>query len=92
MIVRIASEGQFKMPEEAVDRLNELDNNAVAAVEDGDEGQFHDLWGKMLELVRSEGQPVDDDELVGSDVILPPADTTFQEAAAEFTGEGLIPD
>ena len=92
MIVRIASEGQFKMPEDAVDRLNELDNQAVAAVEAGDEGQFHDLWGKMLELVRSEGQPVDDDELVGSDVILPPADTTFQEAAAEFTGEGLIPD
>jgi hypothetical protein len=46
----------------------------------------------MLELVRSEGQPVDDDELVGSDVILPPADTTFAEACAEFTGEGLIPD
>jgi hypothetical protein len=92
VIVRIASEGQFKMPEDAVDRLNELDNQAVAAVEAGDEGQFHDLWGKMLELVRSEGQPVDDDELVGSDVILPPADTTFQEAAAEFTGEGLIPD
>jgi hypothetical protein len=92
VIVRIASEGQFKMPEEAVDRLNELDNNAVAAVEAGDEGQFRDLWGKMLELVRSEGQPVGDDELVGSDVILPPADTTFQEAAAEFTGEGLIPD
>jgi hypothetical protein len=92
VIVRIASEGQFKMPEEAVDRLNQLDNNAVAAVEAGDEGQFHDLWGKMLELVRSEGQPVDEDELVGSDVILPPADTTFQEAAAEFTGEGLIPD
>ena len=92
MIVRIASEGQFKMPEDAVNRLNELDNQAVAAVEAGDQGQFHDLWGKMLELVRSEGQPVDDDELVGSDVILPPADTTFQEAAAEFTGEGLIPD
>jgi hypothetical protein len=92
VIVRIASEGQFKMPEEAVDRLNALDNRAVAAVEAGDQGQFKDLWGKMLELVRSEGQPVDDDELVGSDVILPPADTTFQEAAAEFTGEGLIPD
>jgi hypothetical protein len=92
VIVRIASEGQFKMPEEAVNRLNELDNTAVAAVEAGDEDQFHDLWGKMLELVRSEGQPVDDDELVGSDVILPPADTTFQEAAAEFSGDGLIPD
>ena len=92
MIVRIASEGQFKLPSDAVDRLNELDNSAVSAVEGGDEAQFHDLWGKMLELVRSEGQPVDAEELVGSDVILPPADTTFQEAAAEFTGEGLIPD
>jgi hypothetical protein len=92
VIVRIASEGQFKMPSDQVDRLNELDNAAVAAVEAGDEDEFHNLWGQMLELVRSAGQLVDDDELVGSDVILPPADTTFQEAAAEFTGEGLIPD
>ena len=92
MSVRIAGEGQFKLPDGDAERLNELDNQAVAAVEAGDEGQFHDLWGKMLELVRSHGQPVDDDELVGSDVILPPADTTFAEAAAEFTGDGLIPD
>jgi hypothetical protein len=92
VIVRIASEGQFKMPDDQVERLNELDNAAVAAVENGNEGEFQDLWGKMLELVRSSGTPVDDDELVGSDVILPPADTTFAEAAAEFTGEGLIPD
>jgi hypothetical protein len=92
VIVRIASEGQFKMPSDQVERLNELDNAAVAAVEAGNEQEFHDLWGKMLELVRSSGTPVDDDELVGSDVILPPADTTFAEAAAEFTGEGLIPD
>jgi hypothetical protein len=92
VIVRIASEGQFKMPDDQVERLNELDNAAVSAVENGNEQEFHDLWGKMLELVRSSGQPVDDDELVGSDVILPPADTTFAEAAAEFTGEGLIPD
>ena len=35
---------------------------------------------------------VPEDELEGSDVILPPSDTTLQEAAADFTGEGLIPD
>jgi hypothetical protein len=92
VIVRIAGEGQFKLPDDQAEQLNELDNAAVAAVERGNEQEFHDLWGKMLELVRSSGQPVDDDELVGSDVILPPADTTFAEAAAEFTGEGLIPD
>ena len=35
---------------------------------------------------------VGDDELEGSDLILPPADLTLAEAGAEFTGEGLIPD
>jgi len=34
---------------------------------------------------------VDDDRLEGSDVILPPPDTSLEEARAEFTGEGLIP-
>ena len=33
-----------------------------------------------------------EDELVESDVIMPPRDVTFQEAKAEFTGVGLIPD
>ena len=38
------------------------------------------------------GASVADDELEGSDVILPPSDTSLQEASADFTGEGLIPD
>ena len=46
----------------------------------------------MLELVASDGDRLDDDELVESDVILPPRDVTFDEAKGEFTGEGLIPD
>ncbi len=36
--------------------------------------------------------PAGDEELEESDVILPPPDISFVEAAAEFTGEGLIPD
>ena len=92
MIVRIAEDGQYEFPDDQADRLNELDNQCVAAVESGDEAQFRDLWGKMVELVRSSGRPVADDELVSSDVILPPEDITIAEAAGEFTGEGLIPD
>lgn len=92
MIVRIAEDGQYQFPDDQAERLNELDNQAVAAVEAGDEPQFLDLWGKMVELVRSSGTPVADDELIGSDVILPPRDISFEEAAREFTGEGLIPD
>ena len=92
MIVRIAGEGQFRLPDEETSRLNDLDNKAVAAVEANDEAQFSDLWQQMLTLVADGGEELGDDELVESDVILPPRDISFEEAAAEFTGEGLIPD
>ena len=92
MIVRVSGEGQFTLPDEDAERLNELDNRAVEAVEGGDEAGFRELWTQMLDLVASDGTPVDEDELVESDVILPPRDVSFAEAAGEFTGEGLIPD
>ncbi len=92
MIVRVAGEGQFKLPDGDAERLNELDNAAVAAVEGGDEAKFQELWTQMLDLVASDGTEIGDDELVESDVILPPRDISFAEAAGEFTGEGLIPD
>jgi hypothetical protein len=92
VIVRIAGEGQFRVPDSDQDKLNSLDNDAVAAVEAGDEGRFKELWDQMLSLVCSDGNELDGDELVGSDIILPPRDVTFEEARDEFTGEGLIPD
>ena len=91
MIVRISGEGQFELPEEERDRLNDLDNQAVAAVEADDRAKFRELWEEMLGLA-SGGRRLDDDELVESDVILPPRDMTFDEAQAEFTGDGLIPN
>ena len=92
MIVRIATEGQYRLPDGDADRLNDLDNDAVSAVDAGDEERFLEVFQQMLELVRSDGSPLGDEELEESDVILPPPDTTFAEAAAQFTGEGLIPD
>jgi hypothetical protein len=92
VIVRIAGEGQYTLPDEDAARLNELDNEAVAAVEAGDESRFAELWQQMLEFVQRNGNAVPDDELVESDVILPPRDISFEEAAGEFSGEGLIPD
>lgn len=92
MIVRISGDGQFRLPDEDAGRLNDLDNQAVAAAEAQDEAKFNELWQQMLSLVESDGEAVPGDELVESDVILPPRDVTFEEACAEFTGEGLIPD
>jgi hypothetical protein len=92
MIVRVSGEGQFRLPDEDATRLNELDNEAVAAADSGDERGFRELWEQMLALVEADGEALPDDELVESDVILPPRDITFEEARAEFSGEGLIPD
>jgi hypothetical protein len=92
VIVRVSGEGQYRLPDEDAARLNELDNRAVAAVEQGDETGFHELWSQMLVLVCDDGNALDDEELVESDVILPPRDVTFAEAQGEFTGDGLIPD
>jgi RNAse (barnase) inhibitor barstar len=92
VIVRIATESQYRLPEEEAARLNALDNDVVAAVEAGDEDRFHEVFEQMLDLVRGYGEALDEDELAESDVILPPPDISFVEAAAEFTGEGLIPD
>jgi hypothetical protein len=64
----------------------------VTAVDAGDEDRFHEVFEQMLELVRRDGEPLGEDELEESDVILPPPDTSFVEASAEFTGDGLIPD
>jgi hypothetical protein len=92
VIVRIATEDQYRLPDADAERLNELDNRAVAAVDAGDEDRFHAVFEEMLQLVRSDGHKLDGDELEESDVILPPPDLTFSEAAHEFTGDGLIPD
>jgi hypothetical protein len=92
MIVRISGEGQYRLADEEAQRLNELENQVVAIVEGGREDGFADAFGAVLDHVREHGALLADDEIETSDVILPPADISFQEAGRDFTGEGLIPD
>ena len=91
MIVRIAGEGQFRLPDGDAERLNELDNQAVAAADADDEPKFRELFAQMLELVRN-GEALPADDLSVSDILVPPEDSTFDEVKMEFSGEGLIPD
>jgi hypothetical protein len=91
MIVRISSEGQYNLPGSFIDRLNEIDNELVEAVEAEDQDAFETLLKRMLDLVREHGEPVAVDELVESDLILPEPDLTLREAEELFVGEGLLP-
>ena len=92
MIVRIMGEGQYRLSSDTLDRVNKLDNAAVAAVDGSDEDAFHAAFEEMLDAIRNEGEHLGDAEIETSDIIVPPSDTSFAEAAAEFTGDGLIPD
>ena len=92
MIVRISGEGQYELADDQQDKLNELDNAVVASCDTGDEAAFRQQFEALLEFIVSEGRRVPDDELMGSDVIVPPRDTSLEEAKAEFSGDGLIPD
>ena len=91
MIVRIATEGQYRLPDSAMAQLDALDDATVAAVDRDDSDGFREAFERLLDAARS-GDRLPDDELVGSDLILPPPDTTLADAAREFVGEGLIPD
>ena len=92
MIIRILTEGQFNLPGIHIDTLNEIDNEIVALVAQGDDPGFKKLLAKMLDLVRASGTEIPVDELVESDLGLPQPDITLNEAAEMFVGEGLVPD
>ena len=92
MIVRIMSEGQYRLDDGEHGRLNELDDAVVAKVDGKDEAGYAPALAELLAFVRDTGEELPDDALEESDFILPPADTSFEEAGEQFTGEGLIPD
>jgi len=92
MIVRLMGEGQFEVDDEVAKGLNDLDEKAGEAVEQGDEEQLRALLDRMTEAVRTNGSRVADDDLRPSEAIVPPGDLSLDEARELFEGEGLIPD
>jgi hypothetical protein len=92
VIVRIFSDGQYRIPDDAQARLHELDIATVNAVDADDQAGFASNYTALIELIHSNGERLADEELEPSDLMLPPADITLEEAREEFTGEGLLPD
>ncbi len=92
MIVRISGEDQYLLPDGDSEQLNQLEETVASIVESGRDDGFSEAYRTLLDYVRSHGTRLGEEELEGSDLILPPSDLSFKEAATEFTGEGLIPD
>jgi hypothetical protein len=93
VIVRVmGGGGQYRVDDSLLERLDELDAAAVAALERNDEEELDARLDEMAELVRSQGQPLPEDDLSPSDVVIPPSDLTLEETRRLFSEDGLIPD
>lgn len=91
MIVRITTEGQYRLKGSHLDRLNRLDNQVVEAIAAGKEARFRTVYSRMLDFVRQKGEPLAPSELAASDLVLPEPGLTVAEAKKLFVGEGLVP-
>ena len=92
MIVRLMGEGQWRIDESLHQRLNELDEESLTALERGDEAALDAKLEEMWALVKSQGEQLPPEDLSSSDVVIPPTDLTLEETRQLFEGEGLIPD
>jgi hypothetical protein len=92
MIVRLMGDTQYRIDDEVREQLNELDERAVAAMNEGDEPALDDMLDEMWQIVRERGERLPDDDLSSSDLIIPPSDLTLEETKKLFSDEGLVPD
>ena len=92
MIARLMGEGQYRLDDGVRERLNELDDRAVAAIDAEDEATLDGVLDEMWELVRGRGERLPDEDLSASDLVIPPSDLTLEETRKLFSDEGLVPD
>jgi hypothetical protein len=91
MIVRILGEGQFDVPEDTLEGLNDLDDSLVSAMDGGDAAAYAEALQALLAGVRGGGERLPDDYLGPSELVLPGADASMDEVRALLSEEGLIP-
>ena len=94
-IVRIMGQGQYKVNEEIVKNINDIDNAIVQILQNADKSddqEFKTKIGNLVQIITSKGQRLADKEIVESDIIVPDSDISIDEAKKVFKGEGIIPD
>ena len=93
-IVRIMGHGQFTVDGRTLKKLNGIDNAIVELVstERSDDTEFKKRLMELNNLVVENGKPLDPHEIIRSDIILPSADLSIDEAKKLFRGEGVIPE
>lgn len=98
LIARVTGHGQFKLKKETLDKINQIDNVIVGIVEKNDSDkrkQGRELGEKLKEimgLINAEGKPIEDKEIIQSDLVIPSPDISLEEAKKIFVGQGILPE
>lgn len=92
MIIRIMGEGQYRAPEALCDELNQIDNRIVVLVEEGKVEEFRSELARLISKIKEKGKPIEAEELLESDIIVPPEDLSLEEAKDVFKGAGIFED
>jgi hypothetical protein len=92
-IVRIMGQGQFTVDNETLKKLNEIDDSIVQLVNQdrSDDAEFKKRLIELTNIVEKNGKPLDSKEIIQSDIILPSADLSIDEAKNLFRGDGVVP-
>jgi hypothetical protein len=91
MIVRIMGEGQVRLADGHLTELNKLDDELLVEIQNGDGSGFRRTLEALLSKVRELGEPLPDDSLEPSELILPSPDATLEEVRDLLSDDGLIP-
>ena len=99
VVIRISGQGQFKVNSQILEKINRIDDSIVDLIKSNSSGsedsklkqkELQSKLSEMKNLIISNGQHLDDKEIVESDVILPDSDLTIEEASKIFTDEGIF--
>ena len=91
MIVRILHDGQYRLPESAAWRLQQLDERLTQAAQREDRVALRVDFEELIGFVRGQGERLDDGHLGSSDLLLPDADAGLEEVRSMLRADGLIP-
>jgi len=80
MIVRILGDNQYRFPDELAEQLDKMDDPLTEAMQTGDETLFNTTLEKVIAFVQERGEVVPMEEVVTSDIIVPAADMTLDDA------------
>jgi phage shock protein A len=90
LIVRVQGSGQYRLAQPELDALQGFDHQLTDAVHAGNGQRVHELLGQIIALVRTHGIKVGSDELVTSEIVLPPDTLTVEEVHALLHDDSLL--